>query len=78
MISLKISDIYVPCMIIPRENDYIRIKGEPLDTYHLVVEVCLDAKYALCLEADTTPLDRRYVSVPFANIDEIKPLCHNW
>ena len=65
------------CTMIPRENDYIHIKGELLNTYHLVVEVCLDAEYALCLETDTTPLDQRYVSVPFANIDEIKQLCHN-
>lgn len=58
--------------MIPRENDYIHIKDEPLDAYHPVVEVCLDAGYALCLATGTTPLDQCYISVSFDNIDEIK------
>ena len=59
--------------MIPRVNDYIHIKDESWDTYHLVFDVSLEAKRASCLATNAAQLDQCYISVSsFVNKDEIK------
>lgn len=66
------------CMMIPRENDYIHIKGEPLNTYHQRMEICFRRRIRIMFVGRHNSTRPTLCVGPFANIDEIKLLCHNW
>lgn len=58
--------------MIPRVSDFVHIRGEQEDLYHLVMSVNLDSCYASCLQENSTPLDQREIIVRFCDIDDIK------
>ena len=57
--------------MIPRVSNYVHIKGERKDLYHLVQSVNLKSCYASCLQEDSTPLDQKEIIVKFCDIDDI-------